>query len=431
MFRASHVPGVDNTRADLISRFQIQAFREIFPEADEAPTQVRHELLYMFKRFVPTTISFIDKVTREAAPKGAHQLFYGSKDQNTTFNAINSLYSNFFGDIHFSCLARLLGYQGIAAIIEELLKIVKSLFQGQIQQYVAQLLEGMPKKCSLPRFDYGSKGVLCYYHAKLEAINQYSVLRVNVFQGFGEIGNAVLFTLLMETMMSQEEVMDLLLAAPFQGIIPEPYLEDGEKLEGKMKKLESQYSSLQVVSIINRLGTKEQILNAQEGALLTKERLCRGLSIFEVVLRRIKSFLTADVWKEPTPANGVMSIDECREFHRLWSAIQFNYCQPPGQNEWTVEECFGEGLNWAGCVVIALLGQQKRFEALDFCYHIVKVYEVDSRDAVVAGVNLKRLVKRARHFKTLNSQIFAILNKHLKSSDGPMEHVLCFQPPIY
>ena len=49
-------------------------------------------------------------------------------------------------------------------------------------------------------------------------------------------------------------------------------------------------------------------------------------------------------------------------------------------------ECFGEGLNWAGCTLIALLGQENRFEALDFCYHIVKVYAVDSRDEVVGGV---------------------------------------------
>lgn len=81
----------------------------------------------------------------------------------------------------------------------------------------------------------------------------------------------------------------------------------------------------------------QQVINAQEGDLLTKERLCCGLSIFEVVLRRIKSFLTADVWKEPNPTNGVMSIDECREFHRLWSAIQFNYCQPTRPHELTVE----------------------------------------------------------------------------------------------
>ena len=45
--------------------------------------------------------------------------------------------------------------------------------------------------------------------------------------------------------------------------------------------------------------------------------------------------------------------------------------------------------------------------------------------------DLKRLVSRARHFRVLNDQIFAVLNKHLKSSDGPVEHVRCFQPPIH
>ena len=31
-----------------------------------------------------------------------------------------------------------------------------------------------------------------------------------------------------------------------------------------------------------------------------------------------------------------------------------------------------QGLNWAGCVMIVLLGQQRRFECLDFCYHIFR-----------------------------------------------------------
>jgi len=34
-------------------------------------------------------------------------------------------------------------------------------------------------------------------------------------------------------------------------------LPDGEKLENKMKKLETQYNSLQVLSTITKLGTKE------------------------------------------------------------------------------------------------------------------------------------------------------------------------------
>ena len=47
VFRASHVPGVDNTQADLISRFQIREFRNDFPDADLEPTPVPETLLLM------------------------------------------------------------------------------------------------------------------------------------------------------------------------------------------------------------------------------------------------------------------------------------------------------------------------------------------------------------------------------------------------
>ena len=40
LFRAYHVPGVDNTRADLISRLQIVDFWKAFADADPEPTHV-------------------------------------------------------------------------------------------------------------------------------------------------------------------------------------------------------------------------------------------------------------------------------------------------------------------------------------------------------------------------------------------------------
>ena len=49
-------------------------------------------------------------------------------------------------------------------------------------------------------------------------------------------------------------------------------------------------------------------------------------------------------------------------------------------------ETFGEGLHWAGLTIIALLKQQKRFDALDFASHILKVQEVDERQETVAGI---------------------------------------------
>lgn len=44
------------------------------------------------------------------------------------------------------------------------------------------------------------------------------------------------------------------------------------------------------------------------------------------------------------------------------------------------------------------------------------------------------MVDRIRRFQVLNSQIFAVLNKFLKSSDSDVmsvEHVRCFPPPIH
>ena len=69
---------------------------------------------------------------------------------------------------HFRCMAKLLGYQGIAVVMEELLKIVQSLVQGNILNFTKTLMEAMPKQCKLPRYDYGSPGkdnLKCMLHA--------------------------------------------------------------------------------------------------------------------------------------------------------------------------------------------------------------------------------------------------------------------------
>ncbi|XP_063236550.1 cytoplasmic FMR1-interacting protein [Bacillus rossius redtenbacheri] len=379
-------------------------------------------------------IMFTQPVHRDKPPQMGHHYLWGSKQLNLAYTTMYSQYTGFVGAQHLRTTCRLLGYQGIAVVMEELLKVVKSLVQGNILQFTKTLMEAMPKVCKLPRYDYGSPGVLGYYHAQLNDIVQYPDARTELFHSFREFGNTILFCLLMEQALSQEEVCDLLHAAPFQNILPRPFCKDGEKPEAKQKRLEAKYGSLQIVPNVEKLGTPKQAMIAREGDLLTRERLCCGLSIFEVVLSRLRSFLDDSIWVGPPPTNGVMNVDECTEFHRLWSALQFVYCIPVGDTEFTVEELFGEGLNWAGCTMIVLLGQQRRFEALDFCYHILRVQRVDGKDENVKGIALKRMVDRIRRFQVLNSQIFAVLNKFLKSSDSDVmsvEHVRCFPPPLH
>ena len=67
-----------------------------------------------------------------------------------------------------------------------------------IKPYVVALMQGMPQKCKLPLYEYGSKGVLGFYQAQLISVTTYRDLQTDVFQAFKEIGNTVLFCLQLE-----------------------------------------------------------------------------------------------------------------------------------------------------------------------------------------------------------------------------------------
>ena len=64
---------------------------------------------------------------------------------------------------------------------------------------------------------------LISFQATLQDIVQFPDARTELFHNFREFGNAVLFCLMMEQALSQEEGMDLLHAAPFQNILPRPH----------------------------------------------------------------------------------------------------------------------------------------------------------------------------------------------------------------
>ncbi len=42
------------------------------------------------------------------------------------------------------------------------------------------------------------------------------------------------------------------------------------------------------------------------------------------------------------------------------------------------QECFGDAVAWGGCTILYLLGQELRFELLDFTYHVLSVAESDT-----------------------------------------------------
>lgn len=397
-------------------------------------------------RFVRTTLSFVDPVVREGPMRGVPPCYYYTPKQvNQAYTYIHKLYREFIGLPHFQAICQLLGYQGIALIVEGMLESIKSRVNHTLLNYVLTLKEGMPPELKRPLYEYGAKGVFELYNNKLESIFKYADLTTNVFQTIREVGNAILFSLLIEQELSQDEIYDLLQASPFLGIMPRPVAKEEDKeevrarkIEDKVKKMEELYSSL-VITQIEKSGLPEQADIAHDSAQLSKERLCRSLSIFSSVLERIRGYLQHPAWLGESPPNGVMYMDECKEFHRLWSAMQLFIAMSPlmsgsGSSN-SNEEWFGEGLHWASLTLIVVLGQQYKFESLDFSYHLLRVYEERPTDDTSCGISVKKLIERIRHIKLMNNRIFSILNKYISSNGSlvstiPLDQVRYYPPPI-
>ena len=96
-----------------------------------------------------------------------------------------------------------------------------------------------------------------------------------------------------------------------------------------------------LVSLVFRSFSFQQSQTATDCDLLTRERLCRGLSMFEVILKKVKGILSnpqlASIFNGPPPVNGVVHVEECCEFYRIWSVLQFSLCLPLQGNELSPE----------------------------------------------------------------------------------------------
>eukprot|EP00911_Craspedida_sp_UC1_P002217 UC1_evm1s1691 len=444
------------THALLSEHLTLDSYEEMFAEANDSVTsQYGRITLHVFaelccdilpnftyssatRRFIRPAHAPIfgdGEPERGRAPRSFDAEFrYGSKVMNAAFGHINSVKRRYFGGEHFASIMRLLGYGGLAMCVDEMLKIVKNALSATLTPYLHALQDGMPKSCKLPLFDYGSQGVLGFYQLQLQDFMSYRDLQTEVLHAFREIGNAVIILHLLEENTMSEEIQDLSEAMPFQGIIPVD-VREGDDVREKRAHAAKAHEYMFYKHILKVAGRPDQQQQADQGDVLTRERLCRGLSMFDAVLSRIRGMLVEcskedTVWGGPPPANGILDIDECNRFHRFWSAIQYtaSVTGALGKTD-SIREYFGDGLQWAGCTLVALLDQRHTFESFDFSSHVLNAYRMDGKDEKVQGVSVKAFCANAQQKRELNAYVFAILEKHMQSMKKP--HPVYYSPPSY
>ncbi|CAJ0578678.1 unnamed protein product, partial [Mesorhabditis spiculigera] len=82
--------------------------------------------------------------------------------------------------------------------------------------------------------------------------------------------------------------------------------------------------------------------------------------------------------------------------------------------------------------MIRLLGQHRRFEVLDFAYHLQRINKVDGEKITIEHYDLSQSAERMRRIQMLNNQIFATIGVYASDWDEQkIESVREFVPPMH
>jgi hypothetical protein len=154
-------------------------------------------------------------------------------------------------------------------------------------------------------------------------------------------------------------------------------------------------------------------------------------SVFKGAMHELNNILNStklrQEWTGARPTNDVLDFGTT-PFFRLWSALQFAFCVPTG-NTMNPETIFGDGLQWGGLALVYLLGQNQKFSALDYVYHILRVSEEDPKWDNVGAVKIPDFIAVGLRIQSINNRFFTLMQLHFpEPCDHSTVYGICHPP---
>ena len=418
------------------------------------------------------------------------------KRYTRAFESQCRLHRSFVGRPHFEAIVELLHASGdLPMLISELLTNLSHLVSEQIGPYVATLKAGI-RPIKLPPYMLRAGGCYMAVQLHLADILNYEDLKSQVFQHFRELGNTLALFNVLGDAVAQWDALTFVQAASFLGVTPASCTMPTEPLTAVPKEPASADTGPSVPPLVRHIQTfvdgagpalharhapranamgSLALFAAQASAVYgaadntasataTREPLLRvALQTLHQALEDAEADLAAAVadghfadgyegplWVDAVdPVNGVLDVEGTTAFHRLWSALQFMFCEPVkpedssndvgagGEEEkgstsrakpLTDQEEFGDGMAWGGCAIIHLLQQRESFRLLDFSYHVLSVSEWEGLHDTSAvkevdgdtKASLAVFLQNARRCRARNQRLFAMFEAHLAFRDDEL-----------
>ena len=431
---------LEMTHQLLAEELEIDAWPELLAEVKEtvSPSILRgrigvHSLASMITDLLPNFAFNFDTRRFVRSPLGQEHArkmprtnksyFLFGKRCSLAYETHHKLDRSFFGEQHAAALVALLDSGELRLVVEQVLMDIKTRVAQVCAPIVETLIPGlMPTK--LPKYQFRSGMAFEFFAAKLKNLLEFDDLKPVVFQSFRELGNALCFLHMIETATARDDTITFLQSASFLGAVPmdlsagEPEASERElpDITGALGSpagstdgpFLAQVKTFAAAAVAGP-GADHRTAAAMSGLIPAAERAQAIYAsrvgrqpIFEAALIRVRDLMNEsgliNAWKgDGQPANGVMGVETTTEFYRLWSALQFLYCKPENYgpeatfegHPLTDELEFGDGFTVAGCLFIHLLKQRKRFELLDYTYHLLRINEHEEMVKYVTAADAK------------------------------------------
>ncbi|KAL4100430.1 hypothetical protein PRIC1_008222 [Phytophthora ramorum] len=267
---------------------------------------------------------FRSKVGKSAVVKAAK---YGALEK-----AITGGHRSFFGEPHVEALCKLLSKRELADVANDCIDFLVTKIEDVLALCIPALGSTIPP-FRLPRFMYRTEGCYGYFEGKFKHLLDSDELEAQVFHCFREVGNALMLLLILGDVLNS----------------------------GSMQS---------------------------KATLHSGDPTKHPPHIFQCALERIDSMLTASgiasEW-EAAPESQPEKMPNSSSFYHVWCALEFLSCNNPRTGGATMEETaalslremFGDGVQFAGCTLVHLLGQRTLYDLWNVSQHVINVHHYE------------------------------------------------------
>ncbi|KAK1941339.1 Cytoplasmic FMR1-interacting protein 1 [Phytophthora citrophthora] len=255
-----------------------------------------------------------------------------------------------FGEPHVEALCELLSKRELLEVANTCINFAVAKIEDVLALCIPALGSTIPP-FRLPRFMYRSEGCFGYFEGKYKHLLDSDELEAQIFHCFREIGNSLTFLQVLGDVLKSNAI---------------------------------------------------QWRSAQQSG-------CPGDSseqhphLFQYALERINSMLQesgiASEW-EAAPDSQPEKMPNASSFYHVWCALEFLSCNSPRTDNSSEDEAalslrsiFGDGVQFAGCTLVHLLGQRTLYDLWNVSQHVINVHHYEeikaTSDAVALTTNKK------------------------------------------